>query len=262
MATTLCSCGSGRTFDRCHGDPANEFARVQALAEARHVAALFPAVRPRSEEVLAFAATAAAELRGDDEPSEELLDEGVQLVAAREWRTVVDSMAAEYPDRWASLTHAAADTAAAERELVKGAIEPAIAESQATPRTVLRVIERKRPRPAMALALVVPPPFVWSIDDAHVAETAARGRSPREAMRAFEEVAAALERGAHTARVRALTALVAAELPVPAMPRASRLLAEAVERVDDILFVRAVLALTLGGYVAQLPPDGAAASQN
>ena len=47
MAVDLCQCGSGLTFERCHGDPSNDYARQTALQEARAIAALFPAVRVR-----------------------------------------------------------------------------------------------------------------------------------------------------------------------------------------------------------------------
>jgi len=55
VKATHCSCGSGRSFGRCHGDPRNEFARTQALAEARQVALLFPSGRLRVPEALALA---------------------------------------------------------------------------------------------------------------------------------------------------------------------------------------------------------------
>lgn len=256
MKTALCSCGSGRPFDRCHGDPANEFARTQALLEARQLAVLFPSVRLRAGVVLDFAKRAAAELAGAEVFPEDVLAEGLELVDERERRELVDGWVAVYPDRWQSLCRAAANTPAIEHEVVKGAVEVAIAERQPTPRDLLLEVERERLRPATALAFVLPPQFVWSLDEAHVAETAARGRGPADAIRAVDEITAAIGREAHAGRVRSLAALIAAELPVAGLRRASRVLSEAVDRVsDDSLFVRQILGLTLTAYAAQVPGD-------
>src|SRR5687768_18433110 len=104
----LCRCGSGRSFERCHGDSRNAFARVQALAEARQLALLFPCVRLRSASVLAFAERVAGEL-GDQEVSEDILDEGLQLVDESERRRLVEEWICDFPDRWASLVATAAD---------------------------------------------------------------------------------------------------------------------------------------------------------
>lgn len=255
VTPALCSCGSGRRFDRCHGDPANDFARAQALLEARQLATLFPTVRLRSFGVLDFARRAANELGSEEEVPEELLAEGIELVDSRERRALVDAWSAAYPQRWESLCHAAGDIAAAERETVRGALEMGIVECQRTPRELLAEVEHQRLRPTEALGLVLPPHGVWSLDEAHVAETAAQGREPAEAFRAVEAVATALGLEAHAARVRSLASIVASELPIDGFPRASRTLARACERVEhDVPFLRGVLALTLIAYVAQLPP--------
>jgi hypothetical protein len=256
VRTTICSCGSGRPFDRCHGDPANDFARAQALAEARQLAVLFPSVRLRDTRVLEFAARAAAELADVDVFPDEMIVEGFELVPKRERRELVAGWVAVYPDRWRSLSRAAGDTAAAEREVVKGAVEVVIAERQPTPRPLLEQVETERLRPAMALAILLPPQFIWSLDEAHVAETAARGRGPADAIRALNEITAAIGGEVHVDRVRSLAVLLAAELPLTGLRRASRVLAEAVTRVaDDSLFARQILALTLAGYVVELPGE-------
>jgi len=137
MRADLCSCGSGRSFTRCHGDPRNEFARVQALAEARQIAVLFPPVRLRSKAALAFAERVANDFPGAERVPEKLLDEGLASVDSDERREVVDNWVDEYPDRWASLTRVAADVGAAEQELLRGALEVAVAERQPTPRELL-----------------------------------------------------------------------------------------------------------------------------
>ena len=177
MRADLCSCGSGRTFSRCHGDPRNEFARVQALAEARQIAVLFPSVRLRSKPAFAFAERVANDFPGAERLPEKLLDKGLASAGSHERREVVDSWVDEYPDRWASLTGAAADAGAAERELVRGALEVAVAERQPTPGELLVELDLGRgATPAAALALVLPPPYVWSYDEALAAGAAAPGR--------------------------------------------------------------------------------------
>jgi hypothetical protein len=53
-AFDACTCGSGLPFARCHGDPANDHARVTALREAEAIAALFPAVRAQGAAIEVF----------------------------------------------------------------------------------------------------------------------------------------------------------------------------------------------------------------
>jgi hypothetical protein len=162
-AIDRCPCGSGLPFASCHGDPSNDYARESALREARAVATLFPSVRVRGEKVETFLEGVAERLRDDEEPNEGLVAHGLTLIDEPERRRVVDSWAAPYADRWESLTHAAGDAAAAERALVLGALEVAVAERSPTPHGVLELVERGRPRAAhLALALVIPPMFVWS----------------------------------------------------------------------------------------------------
>lgn len=240
----LCSCGSGRTFARCHGDPANEFARRQALEEAREIAFLFPTVRPHSAAALADAEAIARRVPAD-EPPDELLAEAVERLDAGEARRVVDGWTSVYPDRWASLVHAAADVGGAERELVTGALAAAVHERQPTPTEMLVELELIEPPPAVTLAFLLPPQFLWSYDEARAAAVA----PPR----AHDDVSAALGRFEHVERVRRLTALVERELPLSRFPRTSTALAEACDRVhDDVDFARGVLSLALTGYARLL----------
>jgi hypothetical protein len=241
----LCSCGSGKTFERCHGDPRNEYARRQALAEARQVAWLFPAVRIRDRDALAEADRLADRLRNADDLPDELLEEAAARLNETEARRLVDEWRSAYPDRWASLVHAAGDAAASERELVMGAIAAAIHERLPTPRELLIELELTKPSPAVALAFVLPPQFLWSYDEARVAAVA-----PLEA---HDEVAVALVRIEHVARVRRLAELVERELPLRGFRRTSSTLARACARVrDDVAFARGVLSLALTGYARRL----------
>lgn len=128
----------------------------------------------------------------------------------------------------------------------------AVAERQPTPGELLVELDLGRgATPAAALALVLPPPYVWSYDEARAAGAAAAGRpDPDVWLRVIEEVGAALIRRAHEERVLALAGRVAAELPFQRHRRVSRTLADACARVArEPDFRRGVAALTLAAYV-------------
>ena len=249
-----CQCGSGLPFSRCHGDPRNEFAREQALREAESVAMLFPSVRLHGEEIDAFAERAAAAYPDDDPPGD-LLEEGLALVDAPEWRRLVDSWAEIYADRWQSLTETAADRDAAERALVRGALRAAIAERQATPRELVEVVEdgQLRRSPLAALALVLPPQLAWSRDEAAAAEVAALHSKRRERCQAVEGVGYALMTFAHVGRTKGLARKLACELPIAELPEASKILSAACVDVEsEIDAARAATAGLLVAYVEEL----------
>lgn len=245
MQTSPCSCGSGRSFERCHGDPRHEFARRQALLEARQIALLFPSVRPRTVDALALADRLAGDLGEDEELDDDALTVAAAAIEEREARRLVDEWAAAYPDRWSSLCHTSADVAAAEHELVKGAFAAAVHERLPTPPEVIMELELAEPSPVPALALVLPPQFVWSYDEARAGAAAHPGR--------IDEVAAALGRVEHVDRVRSLAGFLRAELPFRGFPRASAVLAEACGETErDHEFVRAVCSLSLLAYAYEL----------
>ena len=247
MDQTLCSCGSGRAFERCHGNPGNEFARVQALAEAREVALLFPDVRIESQLVRAFAERVAAELAASAQVPDAALEEGVCLLSREETRALVEAWSAVYPDRWASLCHTAADAVAAERELVKGAVAAEIYERLPTPRELLIELELVELSPPPALAFVLPPQFVWAYDEARAAAVARPDQ--------IDEIAAALGRFAHVERLRRLAGFLRKESPFAGFPRATATLLEACDEVArDVPFCRAVSTLCLLAYVRELEP--------
>jgi hypothetical protein len=244
MVATLCPCGSGNPFDRCHGDPSNEFARAQALLEARQLAYLFPSVRLAADSA-AVVDRLARGLGDGQEPSEEALDAAASRVPKRERRRLVGAWATAYPDRWASLRHTAGDAEAAEHEVVKGALDAAVHEVLPTERAVLAEIEAGPLAPLASLALLVPPHFVWSLDEGRVAAAAAEDR--------VDEVAAALGRMEHFERVQRLAQLVERELPFADFPGASAAVAEACAEVaEDLNAARAVGSLLLSGYAAEL----------
>lgn len=253
-AVDTCRCGSGLPFSRCHGDPRNEFAREQALQEAEQIAMLFPSVRLQGQEIDAFAERAAAACP-DDDPAEDLLEEGLGLVDAPEWRRVVDGWMEVYADRWQSLTHTAGDRGATERALVKGALRCAIAERQASPHEVVEVLDdgRLRRSPFAALALVVPAQFVWSRDEAAAAEVAAAHSKRRDRTEVVEGVAYALMTFAHVGRTRKLAGRLGSELPIVGLPEASKILSAACSEVErEIGAARTATAGLLVAYVEYL----------
>jgi hypothetical protein len=247
----LCTCGSGKTFERCHGDSANAFAREQALAEARQIAWLFPAVRTDAPALLAFADDAAGGLEAVDDVGDDVLADGLTRLDDREKRRLVDSWSGEYPDRWASLTRAAGDVAAAECELVLGVISAAIHERLATPHELLVGLEVIDPTPSVALAAVLPPPFLWSYDEARAAAAALPWQ--------LEEVSLALGRMEHVERLRRVATFVERELPFEGLPETTAAISDACRLVDsDVEFARGVLALALMGYAHELNARSAA----
>ncbi len=232
-AVDTCQCGSGLPFSRCHGDPRNEFAREQALREAESVAMLFPSVRLHGEEIDAFAERAAAAYPDDDPPGD-LLEEGVALVDAPEWRRLVDSWAEIYADRWQSLTETAADRDAAEAALVKGALRAAIAERQATPLSLVEVLEEAgsgaRPSPRLRWSCRL----CWRGRGTKPPQPGLPRRMPSGANAASRRgVAYALMSFAHIGRTRRLARGLAWELPIAELPEASKILSAACVQVES-----------------------------
>ena len=214
--------------------------------------------------MLGFADRVAADLGEEDEPADDMLDEGVALVDEAEARALVRDWIDVYPDRWASIVHTGGDERAAVEAVVRGAVEVAVYEHATTPQELLVKLEAE-PLPAgAALALVLPPFFVWSLLEAHAAVAAASGRGGAvELLQPVEEVAYALIRVDHEQRVRRLAGRVEAELPFAAYPSASDQLAEGSRQArSDVAFVRAVAALMLAAYVQHLAPASFAASPN
>jgi hypothetical protein len=252
--TYLCACGSGLEFAQCHGDPGNAFAREQALREAEVVAWMFPAVRVSESDLEAFIAETARVYPNDD-PPESVIKEGLADISTAERRRVVNLWAEPYADRWASMTHAAGDVEAAEEALLIGALRAAVAERQTTPTELVRPLDGGglRRSPFAALAVVLPPALVWSIDEARAAKVAGSQRRERARMDAVEGVAYALMTFAHIRRTTALAARLASELPFEVLPRASKTLSDACTDVERSLdAARTATAALLVAYVEQL----------
>jgi SEC-C motif len=98
LRSNTCSCGSGLPFSRCHGDPANDFARTQALHEAAGIAWMFPAVRVNAPEVDEFAERAARDHPSGDVAAA-VVDKGLVLVNDEKRAETVALWAVPYADR-------------------------------------------------------------------------------------------------------------------------------------------------------------------
>lgn len=170
-------------------------------------------------------------------------------------RRLVEDWARDFPDRWASVVHTAADEQAVLREATLGALEVAILMRATTPAELVAAVEVSGAPAGVALAFVVPPPYVWSYNEARVA--AAAGDA------AIDEVAAALMCADHEQRFREFAATVERELPFAGFGMASRRLAEACRLTrEDLQFVRAALTLLLLTCVRGLELESYATSRN
>jgi hypothetical protein len=250
-----CKCGSGLPFERCHGDPRNDFAREQALREAEAVPFCFPFVRARGSAAAVFADDVAACYAAEDDVPTTVLDDGVTAVGDRERSRVLRSFAHRHPDRWESMASTAGDRAEAARRLVRGALRVAIAERQAPPRAWLEPFEDGilQRSPLASLGTIFPPQLVWSLGEATAARVAAAPRRRLDRMSAVEEVGYALVCFDHVTRTRTLTARLARELPIDDLPRASRFLADACADVErDVGAAQGAAVALLVAYAQQL----------
>jgi len=117
--------------------------KIDVVEAAQNLARCFPELRPRGEEVIAFAEETAAMLGEDDfhVPSD-LLAEGLERVELAERRRLVEHFAADQPLGWRRLVaDLRANPVAAERALVRGAIKWLICERRDRPRSVLAALE-------------------------------------------------------------------------------------------------------------------------
>jgi hypothetical protein len=216
---------------------------------------MFPAVRVQGPSVEPFLERIAGELPDEDDIPEALLESGLAQIDREEWQRTVESWTLPYADRWQSLVTAAGDVERAEQALLVGALRVGIAERQPTPHDRFALLEDGRlSSPHLALAVVLPPQLVWSIDEANAASVARHGRRrPRARMDAVERVAFALMTFEHIVRTRAVCRRLARELPVAAFPTASNVLAGATRGVEqDIDLARSAAAALLVAHVEEL----------
>lgn len=264
MVERPCFCGSGRAARDCHRLPRQARRRqhdeLYALAEAHDLAALFPALRPRDAVLEAYAKHVAAELHPDQpEIPVDAVEEGVSIVSESEWRRLIDSWATSYPDRWDAIVRLVRDARAVERAAVAGAVRVTILELRPLPAAAFAPLEGGvfRQLPANALTLLVPPPAVWSMDEA-CAALLLLPRTVRFDPAWFD----AVERHAegcvgpeHVGRLRRAGDRLADQLPVAGMPRASTTVAEGIAVISsDDGWAAAIAARLLALYAAAPGP--------
>lgn len=248
-----CPCGSGLKYKRCCGAAPR---RDTALAHLQNAAALIPALRPRGTEVLAFAGRTADELgENDGHVPDEVVAEGLPLVDAVDRAQIVACFADACPDEW---SRAAAIGEIAERELVGSAIRGAVCDRRPVARTHLVLIEVEEHLPSEVgtrLGLVLPAGAVWGFPDAEAILPELppgflwqRVWEPREGplLERVEDWQAD--------RVRLLCDALARHLPLPSLPRASRIVGTDCEAAladdDQARRVAATLLLSLASWLA------------
>ncbi len=244
--------------------------KIDVVEAAQNLARCFPELRPRGEEVIAFAEETAAMLGEDDfHVPPDLLAEGLACVELAERRRLVEHFAADQPTGWRRLVaDLRANPVAAERALVCGAIKWLICEGRDRPRSVLAALEGGDPlprTPGALVALVLEPSYLWSIVEA--ADVPAKVSSLVDDDVRWVEAAESIVRErvtqAHVDRVRTLLRPLETQLPVRSLQRASKALAADAQRVRrDADAAEVAAGLLLVGYAVRLRPEPLAVSPN
>jgi hypothetical protein len=192
---------------------------LYVLCEANDIAALFPHVRPRDGVFDAFADHTAKEFPR----CEARLPTGI-------WRDL-------YPERWAAMVADGGDESLIERAATVRAVRVAILERIPLAHATVAGFERglHADLPANALTLIVPPPSIWSIDEAVEAAAACPGGRRFEPARfdALERHAGGRVTEAHVSRLRAAALRIAVQLPVEGLPVAGATLAAACTVISE-----------------------------
>lgn len=228
--TDACPCGSGSTYTRCCGaDPA----RRAALVDVQNAAAFLPKLRPAGPSVLLYCARVAEEL-GENEGNvpDDVVADGVALIDDLDRNEILATFCDAAPDVWEQLAPIADH---AERELLGSAVRGAICDRRPVPRAQLLVIEVEEQLPdevGARLGAVLPSGAVWSRADAEaILPELPRGYlmhrvwEPRHGP-LFDRV-----EDWHVERVRLLCGALHRHLPLPSLPRASRIVAADCEAV-------------------------------
>jgi hypothetical protein len=216
-----CPCGSGSKYKRCRGaDPT----RHAALAVIHDAAAYLPALRPVGAAVLCYCDRVAEEL-GENEGyvPDGILADGVALVDDTDRAAIVATFRDAEAGAWERLAEIAEH---AERALVGSAVRGAICDRRPVPRSQLVIIETDEDLPdeiGVRLGAVLPSGAVWSLADA---EAVLPELPPKFlGQRVWEpKDGPLLDRVEdwHVERVRLLCGALHRHLPLPSLPRASR----------------------------------------
>jgi hypothetical protein len=251
-----CPCGSGLKYKRCCLDRKRELERVvtrqaEALDEILALPTFFPLGRADSPEFEAWAAE-----RATEDPTLELVDEGLALLHDDERRRIVDAYADTCTEAWRGMVAETGDERVAEVALLAGAVTAALQEWRELDCLGLELLEDGEGGGRDAaddLSLVVDCCDLWSVVEAARAEEAIAA-IPDEVddaayellwTAAFEREAARLRTARHERRLAILVARVRGQLPVSNFPRASRLLIQACDAFQQDASIRSRLAAML-----------------
>ncbi len=242
----LCACGSGFKYKRCCGaDPT----RREALADISNAAALLPALRPVGAAALRYCARLADELgENDGSVPDDIAAAGVALVDDSDRAQITATFCEAAPDVWERLTEVADH---AKRELVGSAVRGAICDRRPVPRTQLVVIEMEESLPDEAgvrLGAVLPSGALWSFADAEdVLPELPSGFLWRRIWEPTEGPLLDRVEDWHVERIRLLCDALYRHLPLPSLPRASRIMLADCEAVllDESQARRAAATLLL-----------------
>lgn len=248
-----CPCGSGLKYKRCCGaDPA----RHAALIDVENAAAFLPALRPSGAAVISFCGRAAQELgENDGSVPDDLVASGASLIDAADRAEIVATFCEAAPDVWERVQEI---SEYAERQLVASAVRGAICDRRPVSRTQLLVIEMEEELPedvGIRLGAVLPSGAVWSVADAEaVLPSLPRGFLWRRMWEPKDGPLFDRVDDWHVERVRLLCAALHRHLPLPSLPRASRIMLDDCEVVlrdeGQARRTAATLLLSHASYIA------------
>lgn len=141
------------------------------LQEIADLPALFPLLQPDSDAFERWAAGVAPVRR----PREELIDEGLSLLAEEELDRITRAYADEFPREWSRLCEQAGSRPLAEEAVLAGSVAVALRLPRRLDPDRLDLLEESaelRADPAETLALVLDPADLWSVLDAFAADRA------------------------------------------------------------------------------------------
>jgi hypothetical protein len=215
----------------------------------QNAAAFLPALRPAGAAVLRYCGRVAEELgENDGSVPDDVIAGGVALVDDTDRAEIVSTFCAVAPGVWERLVDIADH---AERELVSSAVHGAICDRRPVPRTQLVVIETEENLPdevGVRLGAVLPSGAVWSVADAEaVLPELPRGFLLRRVWEPKDGPLLDRVEDWHVERVRLLCDALHRHLPLPSLPRASRVVLADCEAVlsDDSQAKRTAATLLL-----------------
>jgi hypothetical protein len=221
--------GFGRRATDRHELPRRERrqreAGISILGEANGIASLVPAVRGCDDVSAASARRSVPEFDPRASVTTWIVEAGLKPLEPAERRRIVASWHVPRQDRRASMIADEGCNVLIGGVVATGAVRIAILEWLPLSCTDLAVYEGGlfRDLPANALALLVRPPTIWSIDEAVIADDLFPRRPRFEPARfdALERYARGCLGSEHLARLRDAAAKIGTQLPVERLPLAS-----------------------------------------